>query len=164
MSDLVEWLEGQCRCDPEMHCKYCDAAAEIAALGDIVLATDEPYCTCPDDYMAGVHHPDCISQKGDSTTDQPVAIPLTSAEIAALRERLREAERIVREFLLSDDGSDDPFLNDCRAFVWLTLAPAKDPDEIVNAQHDETGRLWQGKRSQIPPRFYECIAPAKDQP
>jgi len=34
----------------------------------------------------------------------------------------------------------------------------------VNAQHDETGRLWQGKRSQIPPRFYECIAPAKDQP
>jgi len=32
MSDLVEWLEGQCRCDPEMHCKYCDAAAEIAAL------------------------------------------------------------------------------------------------------------------------------------
>ena len=32
MSGLVEWLEGQCRCDPEMHCKYCDAAAEIAAL------------------------------------------------------------------------------------------------------------------------------------
>ena len=29
---LVEWLEGQCRCDPEMHCKYCDAAAEVAAL------------------------------------------------------------------------------------------------------------------------------------
>ena len=46
---------------------------------------------------------------------------------AALRERLGEAERIVREFLLSDDGSDDPFLNDCRAFVWAAaLAPAKE--------------------------------------
>lgn len=42
-----------------------------AAMDWIVLATDEPYCTCPDDYMAGVHHPDCISQKGDSTTEQP---------------------------------------------------------------------------------------------
>ena len=42
-----------------------------AALGDIVLATDEPYCTCPDDYMAGVHHPDCISQKGDAEVPPP---------------------------------------------------------------------------------------------
>jgi len=92
-------------------------------------------------------------------------IQALQADNAALRERLRETERIVRECLLSDDGSDDPFLNDCRAYVLAAaLAPAKDPDEIVNAQHDETGRLWQGKRSQIPPRFYECIAPAKDQP
>jgi len=52
---------------------------------------------------------------------------LLSTEVAALRERLREAERIVREFLLSDDGSDDPFLNDCRAFVWAAaLTPAKE--------------------------------------
>jgi hypothetical protein len=35
-----------------------------------------------------------------------------------------------------------------------------DPDEIVNAQHDETGRMWQGKRKDIPRRFFECAAPA----
>ena len=145
MSDLVEWLEGQCRCDPEMHCKYCDAAAEIAALGDIVLATDEPYCTCPDDYMAGVHHPDCISQKGDSTTDQPVAIPLTSAEIAALRrlvwlayyEPLPAGEGSVTwrtnpelyPCLLcgyNGPGFYDPANHPCAA-----LAPAKDYDEAT---------------------------------
>jgi len=88
MSDLIDELRALLReCIPSLQ---RDGRPHIvtlvqAALGDIVLATDEPYCTCPDDYMAGVHHPDCISQKDDSTTDQPVAIPLTSAEIAEVK-------------------------------------------------------------------------------
>jgi hypothetical protein len=32
-------------------------------------------------------------------------------------------------------------------------------DEIITAQHDETGRLWTGPRSNLPHRFAEVAAP-----
>lgn len=30
--------------------------------------------------------------------------------------------------------------------------------ETIDAQHDETGRMWRGPRSELPPRFYEVAA------
>ena len=39
-------------------------------------------------------------------------------------------------------------------------APAPSADQIVHAQHDETGRMWAGPRSQLPRRYRECAAPA----
>jgi hypothetical protein len=38
------------------------------------------------------------------------------------------------------------------------LAPKAAQDEIVDAQHDETGRMWRGPRSDIPARFAETTA------
>jgi len=32
-------------------------------------------------------------------------------------------------------------------------------DPIIHAQHDETGRMWTGPRSQLPRRYFECSAP-----
>jgi hypothetical protein len=28
-------------------------------------------------------------------------------------------------------------------------------DDVINAQHDETGRVWRGPRSQLPHRYFE---------
>jgi hypothetical protein len=38
------------------------------------------------------------------------------------------------------------------------LAPKAAQDEIVDAQHDETGRMWRGPRKDIPDRFAETAA------
>lgn len=37
--------------------------------------------------------------------------------------------------------------------------PPAEPDEYVHAQHDETGRLWHGKRKDIPRRYFEVSTP-----
>jgi hypothetical protein len=30
-------------------------------------------------------------------------------------------------------------------------------DPVIHAQHDETGRMWTGPRSQLPRRYFECV-------
>jgi hypothetical protein len=41
--------------------------------------------------------------------------------------------------------------------------PRSQPDDPqVHAQHDETGRMWFGKRSEIPRRFHEVPCPLDD--
>lgn len=44
----------------------------------------------------------------------------------------------------------------CGPFGTGQPAPQPVNDTAVLAQHDETGRMWEGMRSQIPPRFKEC--------
>lgn len=41
--------------------------------------------------------------------------------------------------------------------VAIAAAQALAAEETIIAQHDETGRLWEGKRKDIPPRFAEVI-------
>ena len=40
----------------------------------------------------------------------------------------------------------------------LNERDARDP--VVEAQHDETGRMWRGRRSMIPRRYFECVTPS----
>jgi hypothetical protein len=42
-----------------------------------------------------------------------------------------------------------------RLDIWEA---ADQPDPIIDAQHDETGRMWRGPRSQLPRRFAEVTA------
>lgn len=71
------------------------------------------------------------------------------AEVSTLREHLAEVNR-----LLSLNVAEVERLR-------AAHQPAASPtalDPIVTAQHDETGRMWEGPRSKIPPRFFECRA------
>jgi len=133
MSDLVEWLEGQCRCDPEMHCKYCDAAAEIAALRERLAEAE---------LLAERRADQILSDRADfesrleflsSAVTRIAATGHTISEAvaalnreAALRERLAEAVATMKQL----DGCRDGLCGKCRdrldVFIDASLAPAKE--------------------------------------
>lgn len=72
------------------------------------------------------------------------------------RTRLAEAERLLREV----HTKHWPFMVDgLHERVYDFLNGAEDSaDPVIHAQHDETGRMWTGPRSQLPRRYAEVSA------
>lgn len=71
-------------------------------------------------------------------------------------------ERLVREFMsYADRGAHPPMTaNEARqlCYSWLQAngksTHADRPTlETISAQHDETGRMWEGPRDQLPPGY-----------
>ena len=83
-----------------------------------------------------------------------------TAEIESLRSRLAEAERDAARyrFLRDRDGMGNIFMHTptCELDAAIDREIATDSaDDVINAQHDETGRAWRGPRSQLPHRYFE---------
>jgi len=101
----------------------------------------------------------------------------TLVDLAALRatiaERLTECNRALEG--VNNQGDEDT--REERRDLWdlqdalrlverfaqsvpKAIRPAHEPGaEIIRAQHEETGRMWEGRRDQIPRRYFEVPAP-----
>jgi len=128
VTDLIQRLRD---CEtPETDPNLPDEAADALEAKDCALAEATECLWCVYEAIYGHRKAEGIDPWGTAARGTLAVVKhrdTLAADNAALRKRLGEAERIVREFLLSDDGSDDPFLNDCRAFVWAAaLTPAKE--------------------------------------
>ena len=74
--------------------------------------------------------------------------------------RLADAERRIAEALDYDDGMDKT----TRAILDGTRRPAVSADDVVQAQHDETGRVWVGLRRLMPPGYSPIVQPTETVP
>ena len=118
---------------------------------------------------------DALAREVESMRGTILALSVARTERDQYKTRLAEAERnegtllgmirhqrdVLRECL--------PYLNesmagkrpgrsadDIRAAVKALTTDSA--DDVINAQHDETGRTWRGPRSQLPRRYFEITS------
>ena len=128
-----------------------------------------------------------IEERDDSNRNLTAAL----RREAASKDRLAEAEALLREWRVTADEAKDmtfvPVAKRTDAFLAAdsaSVAPQKhavdctywdglmaqvcscgigtpdSADPVIHAQHDETGRMWSGPRSQLPRRYFEICSPA----
>jgi hypothetical protein len=97
--------------------------------------------------------PEFCSDCHEPTTLCQCADPISQPSYSDLAARLAEAEQVVQVVRENRLGVYDG----TAALMLVRAADSADP--VIDAQHDETGRMWRGPRSQLPRRYAEVSAP-----